>query len=130
MTSQHAPDDKSSHPIEHGQLQCGPGAGTGQRPHLPDRHWDAETASVLDEYVLWQRARGLSEKTITERVRIIRRIPDPFDLTAVDIDRFLANEALARSSRATYHGAIRAWHRWLVRTQRRPDDPTLIATPP
>ena len=130
MTSQQAPDKKSSHPIEFGSVHLGPGAGTGQRPHSPDRNRDAETASVLDEYVLWQRARGLSEKTITERVRIIRRIPDPFDLTAVDIDRFLANEALARSSRATYHGAIRAWHRWLVRTQRRPDDPTLIATPP
>ncbi|MGZ5393471.1 MAG: tyrosine-type recombinase/integrase, partial [Mycobacterium sp.] len=29
-----------------------------------------------------------------------------------------------------YHGAIRAWCLWLVRTKRREDDPTLIATPP
>ena len=91
---------------------------------------DPEPATMLDDWILWQRARGLSEKTITERVRVIRRFSNAAELTAVDIDQFLANPVLARSSRATYHGAIRAWHRWLVRTQRRPDDPTLIATPP
>lgn len=41
---------------------------------------------------------------------------------------FLAAESVCRSSRATYHAAIRAYHRWLIRTGRRLDDPTL-ATP-
>jgi len=40
------------------------------------------------------------------------------------------NQRWAKSTRATYHGAIRAWSLWLVRTGRRPDDPTLIATTP
>ena len=37
---------------------------------------------------------------------------------------------MGESTRATYHCAIRAWCLWLVRTGRRPDDPTLIATTP
>lgn len=91
---------------------------------------DAGDRALLDEWVLRQRAAGLSEKTIRERIGIICRLPNAATLTAVDVDRFLANPAWARSTRATYHGAIRAWSLWLVRTGRRPDDPPLIATAP
>jgi len=91
---------------------------------------DSENADLLDEWILWQRARGLSEKTIIERTNVIRRLPFPSAMSPVDIDKFLANQAWARSTRATYHGAIRAWSQWLVRTGRRADDPTVIATTP
>ena len=80
--------------------------------------------------MLRQRAAGLSAKTIRERIAVIGRLPDPAHLTAIDVDRFLANPTWAKATRATYHGAIRAWCLWLVRTGRRPDDPTLIATTP
>ncbi len=91
---------------------------------------DADRQQLLDEWVLRQRAAGLSEKTIRERLGIICRLPNAAALTPVEVDRFLANPAWAKSTRATYHGAIRAWSLWLVRTGRRTDDPTLIATTP
>jgi len=74
--------------------------------------------------------RALLDKTITERAHVIRRLPAAATITAVEVDTFLANQAWSKSTRATYHGAIRAWCLWLVRTKRRDDDPTLIATPP
>ena len=86
--------------------------------------------ALLDEWVIWQRARNVSDKTITERVLVIRRLPAAATITAVEVDRFLANPGWSKATRATYHGAIRAWCLWLVRTKRREDDPTLIATPP
>jgi len=86
--------------------------------------------ALLDEWVIWQRARNVSDKTITERVLVVRRLSSAATITAVDVDRFLSNPVWSKATRATYHGAIRAWCLWLVRTKRREDDPTLIATPP
>ena len=91
---------------------------------------EAERQALLDEWVLRQRAGGLSAKTIQERLAVVSRLSDPVRLSPVDVDRFLANPAWSKATRATYHGAIRAWCLWLVRTKRREDDPTLIATPP
>ncbi len=107
--------------------ECGRNRAPVLRVLTPD---DADRQALLDEWVLRQRAAGLSEKTIRERLGIIGRLPNAAALTPVDVDRFLANPAWAKSTRATYHGAIRAWSLWLVRTGRRPDDPTLIATTP
>ena len=78
--------------------------------------YDADRQALLDEWVLRQRAAGLSEKTIRERLGVIGRLPNAAALTPVDVDRFLANPAWTKSTRATYHGAIRAWSLWLVRT--------------
>jgi len=86
--------------------------------------------ALLDEWVIWQRARNISDKTITERVLVVRRLNSAATISAVDVDRFLSNPVWSKATRATYHGAIRAWCLWLVRTKRREDDPTLIATPP
>ena len=91
--------------------------------------FDAQT-ELLDGWILWQRARGLSSKTIDERVSVIRRIPDAEHITAVRVDRFLTNPGWAKSTRATYHGAIRAWCRWLIASGRRTDDPTVLASTP
>lgn len=87
-------------------------------------------SELIAGWVLWQRARNLSDKTIKERINVIGRLSHPATLTPVDIDEFLVNPAWSRATRATYHGAIRAWSLWLVRTGHRPDDPTLIATTP
>ncbi len=72
----------------------------------------------------------MSDKTITDRLTVIRRIPNAVTLTPQGVDRFLVSTGWARSTRANYHGAIRAWCKWLIITGRRADDPTTIATTP
>ena len=76
------------------------------------------------------RRRPVGQDDPGARLAVVSRLTDPVHLTPVDVDRFLANAAWSKSTRATYHGAIRAWCLWLVRTGRRQDDPTLIATTP
>jgi len=62
---------------------------------------DVDQQALLDEWVVRRRAAGLSEKTIRERVGVIGRLSNAANLTAVDVERFLANPAWARSTRAT-----------------------------
>lgn len=74
------------------------------------------------------RAKGLADRTITERTRIIRQIASitgahPTTLTPADIEQFLTR-ASTPGTRYTYYSALRAWHRWLIRTNRRADNPT------
>jgi len=85
---------------------------------------------LLQDWVLWQRGRGMSDKTIIDRLTILRRIPDAATITPQGVDRFLTSAAWAKATRANYHGAIRAWCKWLIITGRRVDDPTTIATTP
>src|SRR6478609_2000532 len=85
---------------------------------------------LVAAWQLWQRARGLSERTITERAMVITRLPNAAAVTAVEIDRFLLHRGWSKNTRATYHQAIRAWCRWLILTARRADDPALMAPPP
>ena len=73
--------------------------------------------------MLWQRGRGMSDKTSTDRRTVIRRIRDAASLTPQGVDRFLISAARTKSSRANYHGAIRARCKWLIITGRRCDDP-------
>lgn len=91
---------------------------------------DADRQALLNEWVLRQPAAGLSEEPSGNASASSVDCPMLPPLTPVDVDRFLANPAWAKSTRATYHGAIRAWSLWPVRTGRRTDDPTLIATTP
>ena len=72
----------------------------------------------------------MSDKTITDRLTVIRRIPDAATITRQGLDRFLTSTAWAKATRANYHGAIRAWCKWLIITGRRADDSTTIATTP
>jgi len=43
--------------------------------------------ALLDEWVIWQRARNVSDKTILERILVIRRLPAAATVTAVEVDR-------------------------------------------
>ena len=62
---------------------------------------------------------------------VIGRLPDPVQITAAGVDRFLLRGDWISSTRATYRQAIRAWCRWLITTgQRTDDDPTILAPPP
>ena len=89
------------------------------------------------------RAEGLASRTVQERPRVIARAAEALGVDATrftdaQLSAWLAGLTAADGSgrpasagtRATYHGALRAWHAWLVRTGRRDDDPTArIRTP-
>lgn len=72
-------------------------------------------------------AEGLATRTITEWPRVVLRAArhadaDPVTLTTDNLIDYLAGLSSA-STRQTYFTALHAWHRWLVATGRRLDDP-------
>ena len=71
---------------------------------------------------------GLSARTITERIRVIRQITaatgtDPAALTPQTISTWLATLPSAATKNA-YFTVLRAWSTWLVQSDHRVDDPT------
>lgn len=83
--------------------------------------------TLLAEYDRWMSA-WAADKTRTARVRIATRIterwPDLTKVTTTDLTDWLAERDLARWSRATYHGAARAFFRWLHQSGVLVADPT------
>lgn len=90
----------------------------------------------LDEWSDWQYAQGMSENTVSARVRRIElfaaMIGDPVNATTDDVVAYMASlpRSLVRSTRATYYSHIRAWFSWLVLNERRVDDPTVRVPAP
>lgn len=85
--------------------------------------------SELDTWAAKMRAEGLSEASITERVRAIGRCAtftgaDPLQLTEADIVAWLGSPTLSPGSRQKYFGSARAWSLYLLRAGIRQDDPT------
>lgn len=75
------------------------------------------------------RARGLSERTVIDRVRVVARIASdvgtaPQLLTADQLSEWFASSTIGRGSRATYLSALRAYFAWLDLMDIRSDDPT------
>ena len=71
---------------------------------------------------------GLSQRTITERVRVINQVTaatgaDPAVLTPQAISAWLATLPSA-ATKSTYYAVLRAWCKWLVQSDHRADDPT------
>lgn len=71
---------------------------------------------------------GLSQRTITERIRVINQVTaatgaDPAALTPQAISAWLATLPSATTKNA-YFTVLRAWSRWLVQSDHRADDPT------
>lgn len=70
-------------------------------------------------WVIEMSAVGLRQRTIRERVAIVRRCAafsglPPESLTRDAAVAFLAQAGLKASSRSTYWGALWAWFAWLV----------------
>lgn len=71
---------------------------------------------------------GLSQRTITERVRVINQVTaatgaDPAVLTPQAISAWLATLPSAATKNA-YFTILRAWSKWLLQSDHRADDPT------
>lgn len=91
--------------------------------------------SALDAWCGWQKAEGLSERTITERALTLRRLfaqsgSLPLTLTPLNIMTFVGGAGLSTTTRWTYHQTIRAYCKWLVRAELRADDPSLKTPTP
>ncbi len=89
----------------------------------------------LDEWAQWMEGRGMSPRTIDERLRILRQIAhetgvQPLTLTQPDISLWLAQFSRSTATRSTYFAALRAWFRWLTLTGQRLDDPTRLVGAP
>lgn len=84
--------------------------------------------TMLNDWAGWQRAAGLSERTITERGNVVRGLAagathEPATLDRRDVVAYLGRRGLSPSTRATYHASAAAWFRWCVEAGYRPDDP-------
>ena len=71
---------------------------------------------------------GLSQRTITERIRVINQITtatgtDPAALTPQAISTWLATFPSA-ATKNSYFTVLRAWSKWLLQSDHRADDPT------
>lgn len=94
---------------------------------------DTDT-DLPERWATSMRAASLSERTILDRTQLIARActragKPPEALTAADLARFLST-TMSPGTRQTYHGALRAWHRWLLAQGLREDDPMLLLPSP
>jgi integrase/recombinase XerD len=81
----------------------------------------------IHAWVQQMRAEGLAVRTVTEWPRVVLRAArwsaaDPAELTAEQVIDYLAALPSA-GTRQTYFTALHAWHRWLIGTGRRADNP-------
>lgn len=90
----------------------------------------------LTEWTEWQRAQGHSENTISARIRRIElfaeTVGNPVTATTQDVITYMASlhGRIGKSTRATYFSHLRAWFDWLVKTEKRDDDPTVRVPSP
>ena len=87
-------------------------------------------AALTKQWIVWQQARGLARRTITERVRIVSQCSrdlkaHPAEWTSELLATFLST-APTSGTKATYHSALRSWHKWLTLAGHRDDDPTAL----
>ena len=82
-----------------------------------------------DEFELWQTARRLSPRTITERMRVLAQFHretgvQPAHAQAVDIMRWMADHTeWSQGTACAYYSYLNAWYRWLQAQDLRADNP-------
>lgn len=90
----------------------------------------------LEEWAAWMRAQGQSTSTVGARTRRIElfaeQVGDPVNATSGDVVAYMASlpAVVKKSTRATYYSHLRAWFAWLVKMDRRDDDPTIRVPSP
>lgn len=90
---------------------------------------------MMADWEKWQKAQGLSRRTITERLSTINSLlgytgATPETLSAENIIDFCSRDSLSQASKASYHASIRAFCKWMVLADIRDDDPTLKTPTP
>jgi integrase/recombinase XerD len=102
----------------------------GRPAHIRPAHvLDVDAEALLREWDMWMVAGNLRPATRTERLRIVRQFsrdtgqhPGVFTRDALLYASIAGDRS--ESTRLSYYRALRAWHRWLLDTERREDDPT------
>lgn len=90
------------------RLALVPDVGTGN---------DDGDLSALEQWELYMRGAGRSNRTITETIGVLRRL-ESFagtrleSVRPLDIARFLGRPKLKQNSRAAYFGYIHSFYRW------------------
>lgn len=83
----------------------------------------------LDDYELWQTARRLSSRTITERSRVLAQFHtdigvQPAHAQSIDIMRWLAaNDQWSQGTVCAYYAYLNGWYKWLQAQDIRVDNP-------
>ena len=83
---------------------------------------------VCADWRAWQQVKHLSERTITERERIVRQFigfcgAHPLKFTSAQLIAFLGRKGLAAVTRWTYQTALRSYCAWLIASKRRRSNP-------
>lgn len=83
---------------------------------------------IVERWATWMRGESYADTTIKDRTDLVIRVArrqecTPEHLAVDDVLQYLAGSQMARASRYTYHGSLRAWFRWLVAVGVRDDDP-------
>lgn len=92
------------------------------------------TDTELEQWTAWMRAAGRPETTIGLRVYHVRRVMaaidvSPWEITAEDLVRFLADQVWAAETRRSYRASLRAFYAWGQACGRRPDSPAHLLPP-
>jgi integrase/recombinase XerD len=85
------------------------------------------TAELLDEWALWMRSGGYSERTIAARSWLVGFMARSLDVDSSvagwqDVARFMGR-ATSPGTRSTYYGDLNAWFNWLRTMGYRTDNP-------
>ncbi len=91
--------------------------------------------NALEAWRAWMTMQNLSDRTIDERLRTIARLledtgAEALNLTSDHIISWIGQRKFSPVTRATYHASVRAYCRWLVRSGRRTDDPSMLTPTP
>lgn len=92
-------------------------------------------SQYVDQWTVHMHARSMRPVTISERVRVVRKLEEDtgtaaHQVTADQVTVWLASGPWSASSRNTYYGYLRSWFEWLQRQDVRTDNPMVkIGTP-
>jgi integrase/recombinase XerD len=92
---------------------------------------------LLGDWEVWQYAARKSERTVSERIRVVRLFAreaecNPVTAAPIDIVRWISGhrDDWSDSTTATYHSYLSAWFKWLQLQDHRVDNPMVkVGTP-
>lgn len=105
----------------------------GNTPRSGQEQGGSGPVWVVDAFEQALRARGVADKTRTvycQTARSYCAAVNPLEVTAPEIEAWLAQLGVGRNTLGQYQVRVRQLHRWLQRTGYRVDDPTVLLERP